>query len=91
MKEIQPKNEWRAHRFFKTRVEEIFFEITKKEILKKFNNSLADYIENVAHQSDKKGILYFDTIEENKSFKIGFDPKSISKKEVEKFVESLEL
>lgn len=92
MKQIIPKDKrWRTLRIFNSPNKEMFFEVTKKDILKKHNNNLWDYlVVDMRNEIHKKGIYYMDVINDN-IFKIGYNHNEITEEEVIKFASSLKL
>ncbi len=72
---------------------DLYFRMTGNvpKILEKYNNSLADYIDQYINKNLPKEIFTFKTIEENKLFRVTYVKNAITEKEVVDFVNSLEL
>jgi len=98
IKQINQKNidGYKSFMIFSThKSQDIFFEIqgeTTPDVLKKFNKSLCDYIDNnVKKKKYPEGIFNVETIIENKVFRITYSPKNISEEKVIDFAKSLNL
>lgn len=72
---------------------EMYFELVgkKPEILKSYNNSLCEYLEELQKEKLPVGIVGFDTIFENKSFRIHYLHKEITEEKVLEYIRSLKL